>query len=161
MEGLDRTGSERTRTITLHNLKIEAQCLQVVGLSHAGSSYLMAEPILKMKKRGRYNKADFPRIAAMSKKDSKQIMQDFRVRRERQSLAIVVALFLVLLLAMLYKSPLEPAEFSRNTIFLAQAIVIAAFIGFSSFNWRCPSCKKYLGADMNRRQCSKCGSRLR
>jgi hypothetical protein len=97
----------------------------------------------------------------MSKRDDRQIMQDFRVRRERQFLAIVVALFLVLFLAMLHKSPTVLVEFSKDTIFGAQVIVIAAFIGFSSFNWRCPSCNKYLGNDMNRRMCRKCGSRLR
>jgi hypothetical protein len=97
----------------------------------------------------------------MSKKDGRQIMQDFAVRRGRQLLAIGVALFLVLFLAMLHKRPTVLGEFSRNTIFGAQIIVIAVFIGFSSLNWRCPSCNKYLGNDMNRRVCRKCGSRLR
>jgi hypothetical protein len=97
----------------------------------------------------------------MSKKDARQIMQDFGVRRGRQVLAIGVALCLVLFLAMLHKSPTVLGEFSKDALFGAQVIVIAAFIGFSSFNWRCPSCNKYLGNDMNRRVCRKCGSRLR
>lgn len=88
-------------------------------------------------------------------------MQDFEVRRARQLLVIGVALFLVLFLAVLYKHPAVLGEFSKNTLFGAQVIVIAAFIGFSSVNWRCPSCNKYLGHDMNRRVCRKCGSRLR
>lgn len=88
-------------------------------------------------------------------------MQDFGVRRGRQFLAIGVALCLVLFLAMLHKRPTVLGEFSQNTLFAGQVIVIAAFIGFSSFNWRCPSCNKYLGNDMNRRVCRKCGSRLR
>jgi hypothetical protein len=97
----------------------------------------------------------------MLRKDDRQIMQEFRVRRGRQLLAIGVALFLVFFLAMLHKYPAIMGEFSRNTIFGAQIMVIVAFIGFSSFNWRCPSCDKYLGNDMNRRVCRKCGSRLR
>ncbi len=97
----------------------------------------------------------------MSKKDGRQIMRDFEMRRGRQLLATGVALFLVLFLAMLYKRPSVLGEFSGNIIFGAQAIVISAFIGFSSFNWRCPSCNKYLGHDMYRRACRKCGSRLR
>jgi len=97
----------------------------------------------------------------MQKKDDSQIIQEFEVRRGRQLLAIGVALCLVLFLAMLHKSPTVLGEFSKNTLFGAQVIVIAAFIGFSSFNWRCPSCNKYLGHDMNRRVCRKCGSRLR
>ena len=97
----------------------------------------------------------------MSKKDGRQIMREFEARRGRQSFAIVAALFMVLFLAMLYNRPTVLGEFSKNTIFGAQVIVIAAFIGFSSVNWRCPSCNKYLGSDMNRRLCRKCGSRLR
>ena len=97
----------------------------------------------------------------MSKKDDRQIMQDFEVRRGRQLLAIGVALFLVLFLAMLHKRPTVLGEFSKNSIYETQIIVIAAFIGFSRFNWRCPSCNRYLGHDMNRRVCRKCGSRLR
>jgi hypothetical protein len=97
----------------------------------------------------------------MSEKDDKQIMQDFQVRRGRQLLAIGVALFLVLFFAMLHKHPTILGEFSRNAIFEAQAIVIAAFIGYSSLNWRCPACKKFLGNDVNRRVCRKCGRRLR
>ncbi|MEW6108053.1 MAG: hypothetical protein AB1632_02630 [Nitrospirota bacterium] len=97
----------------------------------------------------------------MSKKDGRQIMQDFEVRRRRQFLAIGVALFLVLFLAVLYKRPTLLGEFSKNTIFGAQVIVIAAFIGFSSFNWRCPACNKFLGNDIGMRICRKCGRRLR
>ncbi len=97
----------------------------------------------------------------MSKKDGRQIMQDFGARLGRQLLAIGVALFLVLFLAVLYKRPTALGEFSRNTIFGVQIIVIAAFIGFSRVNWRCPSCNKYLGNNISRRVCRKCGSRLR
>ena len=97
----------------------------------------------------------------MSKEDEKKILEEFGVRRGRQLLAIVAALFLVVFLAMLHKSPTVLGEFSKNDIFGAQVIVIALFIGFSSINWRCPSCNKYLGNNVNRRVCRKCGSRLR
>jgi hypothetical protein len=97
----------------------------------------------------------------MSRKDGGQIMQEFGVRRGRQLLAIGVALFLVFFLAMLHKGPTVLGESSKDTLFGLQVIVIAAFIGFSGFNWRCPSCDKYLGNDINRRLCRKCGSRLR
>ena len=88
-------------------------------------------------------------------------MQDFGVRWRRQLLAIGVALFLVICLAMLHKRSTVLGEFSRQTLFGAQIIVITAFIGFSSFNWRCPSCNKFLGNDMSMRMCRKWGSRLR
>jgi len=97
----------------------------------------------------------------MSKKDGRQIMQDFGIRRSRQLLAIGVALFLVLFLAILHKRPAILGEFSGNTLFEVQIIVIASFIGFTSFNWRCPSCNTFLGNDISRRMCRKCRSRLR
>jgi hypothetical protein len=40
-------------------------------------------------------------------------------------------------------------------------VLIAAFICFSAFNWRCPLCKKYLGSNINRHICKHCGTRLR
>jgi hypothetical protein len=42
-----------------------------------------------------------------------------------------------------------------------QIVLISAFIVFSAFNWRCPSCKKYLGNDISRRICKHCRIRLR
>lgn len=96
----------------------------------------------------------------MQKKDNKQIMLDFRLRLRLQILAIVVILLLLLFLALLYKCPAFFGEFSKNTISAAQIVLIAAFIGFSAFNWRCPSCKKYLGTNISRRVCKQCGTRL-
>ncbi|TAN42867.1 MAG: hypothetical protein EPN22_11670 [Nitrospirae bacterium] len=96
----------------------------------------------------------------MPTKDNRQIMQDFGIRRGRQLLAVGVALFLVFFLAMLYKRPTVLGEFSKDAVFGAQVIVIAAFIGFSRVNWRCPSCNKYLGNDLSRPACRKCGTRL-
>jgi hypothetical protein len=100
-------------------------------------------------------------IAILQKRDNKQIMRDFGLRQSRQFLAIAVTLLLLLFLVFLYKHPDIFGEFSKNTIFAAQIVLIAAFIGFSAFNWRCPSCNKYLGSNINRRICKQCGTRLR
>jgi hypothetical protein len=97
----------------------------------------------------------------MEKKDEQTIMRDFTMRRTRQIIAIAATVFLVLLLAALYKRPDLLGNFSRGNIFIAQALLILAFINFSAFNWLCPSCKKYLGSDINRRVCKQCGARLR
>lgn len=97
----------------------------------------------------------------MQKIDNKQIMRDFRLRQSRQFLAIAATLLLLLFLSLLYKRSDIIGELSKNTIFAAQIVLIAAFIGFSAFNWRCPSCKKYLGKDINRRKCKQCGTILR
>jgi len=97
----------------------------------------------------------------MQREDNKRIMDEFRLRQSRQFLAIGVTLLLILVVAAVYRRPDIFGEFQRNNLFGAQAIMIAAFIGFSSYNWRCPSCKKYLGNDINRRGCRHCGTRLR
>lgn len=95
----------------------------------------------------------------MEKRD--RIVQDFRSRQNRQFIAIAAALFLVLLSAVIYRRPDLFGEFSKSTLFGAQVAIIGAFIGFTGFNWRCPSCTKYLGNDVNRSICKKCGARLR
>jgi hypothetical protein len=97
----------------------------------------------------------------MQKRDDKHIIRDFGLRQSRQFLAIAVTILLLLFLALLYRRPDIFGEFSKNIIFKAQIVLIAAFIGFSVFNWRCPSCKKYLGNNIIRRICKHCGSRLR
>jgi hypothetical protein len=96
----------------------------------------------------------------LQKKDTKQVMQDFRVRQSRQFTAIAVALVILLLLTFIYKRTDFFGDL-KNSVFAAQAVVIAAFIGFSYVNWRCPSCNKYLGSNIHRQTCKKCGSRLR
>jgi hypothetical protein len=103
---------------------------------------------------------DKRKIAILQKRDDKQIMQDFQLRQSRQFLAIAVTMLLLLFLTLLYKRTDLFGEFSRDTIFAAQIVLITAFIGFSAFNWRCPSCKKYLGSNINKRICKKCGIRL-
>jgi len=97
----------------------------------------------------------------MEKKDRDRIVQDFRSRQNRQFIAIAAALFLVLLAAVIHRRPDLFGEFSKSTLFGVQVVIIAAFIGFTGFNWRCPSCTKYMGNDINRRICKKCGARLR
>jgi len=97
----------------------------------------------------------------IQKRDHNRIMQDFRLRQGRQLVAIAVALLLITFLALLHNRPDLFGQLPKNTTLAAQLIVIAAFIGFSSVNWRCPACKKYLGPDIYRHICRKCGARLR
>jgi hypothetical protein len=96
----------------------------------------------------------------MQKKENNQIMRDFRLRMNRQLLAMALTMFLLLFLVLVYKRADIFGEFSKNGIFTSQIILIGVFIGFSVINWRCPSCNKYLGGDINRRICKKCGIRL-
>ena len=96
----------------------------------------------------------------MQKRDDSQIKSDFRLRQSRQLLAIAIALLGMVILALVYKRHDLFGEFPKSTIFGLQVLVIVSFAGFTSVNWRCPSCKKYLGHDINRRICKKCGARL-
>jgi len=94
------------------------------------------------------------------KKDPEKIMQEFRLRQSRQFIAIAITLFAILLCAVIYKRPDLFGEFSKSTLFGAQIVVIASYMVFTSVNWMCPSCGKYLGTDINKRICKKCGARL-
>jgi SNF family Na+-dependent transporter len=97
----------------------------------------------------------------MEKRDTQAIKQAFAVRRTRQILAIAAAVLLVLLLAVLYKRPDLLGAFSKDTLVALQILLILAFVNFTAYNWQCPSCKKYLGNDLNKRVCRQCGARLR
>ena len=94
------------------------------------------------------------------KKDPEQIMQEFHKRQSRQLVAIAITLFAILLCAVIYKRPDIFGEYSKSKLFGAQVVIIASYMVFTSVNWRCPSCEKYLGTDINRRICKKCGARL-
>ena len=100
-------------------------------------------------------------IVMTQERDHNRIMQNFKLRQGRQLLAIAVALMLILFLALLHNRPDLFGQLPKNAILALQLIVIAAFIVFSSANWRCPACKKYLGGDVYRIRCRKCGVRLR
>lgn len=97
----------------------------------------------------------------MQKKDNGQIMRKFELLQGRQLLAIAATLCSVIILAVVSKRPDLFGEFSKNTVLTLQIAVIGAFLGFSALNWRCPSCKKYLGYDINKRICRTCGTRFR
>jgi len=96
----------------------------------------------------------------MAKRDDNGIMREYRSRQTRQAIAIAVALFLVILGAVLHKRPDLFGEVSRSAVFGLQAITIAGFMGFTAANWRCPACGKHLGSDIYRTRCRKCGARL-
>jgi len=99
--------------------------------------------------------------AKMQKKDPEQIRQEFHQRQTHQIIAIAIALFVVMLCAVLYKRPGVMGEYSKAALFSVQVATIAVFIIFTSYNWRCPVCSRSLGTDINKRGCKKCQTRLR
>jgi len=84
----------------------------------------------------------------------------FKRRRTRQIKAAATAIVLVMLVVVIYRWPHIFGVFPSKSLLAAEIIVIAGFIGYSAVNWICPSCKKYLGADINKNRCNKCGVRF-
>ena len=91
---------------------------------------------------------------------AEQIRAEFARRQGRQRVAIAAAMLLIIVFAILYAHPGWLGPNSRGTIFSAQIVVIAAFIGFTYHNWRCPACNRHLGGDLHRRTCGTCRARL-
>jgi len=96
----------------------------------------------------------------MAKHDDNDIKQKFRLLQTRQIIAVTVALFLMLLAALLYKRPDLLGAFSGRTLFGMQIVTIASFVVYTAYNWRCPVCDKHLGSNIHRQRCGKCGARL-
>ena len=95
------------------------------------------------------------------KKDHEQIKLEFHQLQTRQIIGIAITMFAVMLCAVLYKRPGVMGEFSTSSLVAVQIVSIASFIVFTSYNWRCPNCGKFLGTDINKRGCNKCKARLR
>lgn len=89
-----------------------------------------------------------------------RVSAEFAKRQVRQSAAIAAATLLVVVFAVLFARPGWLGPNSRGTIFSAQIVVIAAFIGFTFHNWRCPACNRHLGGDLHRRRCGTCRAGL-
>ncbi len=84
----------------------------------------------------------------MQKKDDEQIIRKFSAVKGRQ-------------LAAVSRRPGLFGALSKKDVLIGMVVVILAFINFSSWNWRCPSCRNYLGNDIIQQNCKKCGARLR
>lgn len=91
-----------------------------------------------------------------------KIATQFKTRRTRQFL--VAAPVVVVLLGIYWLADHPQTSIagvpSHGVILFGFAMITGAII-FSFTNWRCPSCNKYLGKEMNPKFCSKCGIKLR
>jgi hypothetical protein len=89
-----------------------------------------------------------------------RVKRSFTRIRTRQLVAIAVAAVCVLLPAVMWTRQDLFGQFSKKDLALFQVIMILLFVNFTSWNWKCPSCKRYLGADIGTGTCRKCGARL-
>jgi hypothetical protein len=102
------------------------------------------------------------RTDVASQKREEEVLKEFERRRSRQLTAIVLALFLLFSLLWKIGHPgILLGELSRSAATVLEVILIAAFVLFSAFNWRCPACGRYLGPNINPRGCRNCRARLR
>lgn len=93
---------------------------------------------------------------------SRQVKTEFKERKTKQIAATVI--FLPFLFGFFWfsenhqKSFFGMPENIAVPVFIALIVIITVF---SFYNWRCPSCKKYLGKGYNPKFCPKCGVELR
>ncbi len=81
--------------------------------------------------------------------------------KQRQKL-IIIPLILLTVFAIFMSIAGESIRQYVNSQYFLIATVITAILTmvFSYYNWRCPSCKSYLGRNMSVETCPKCGVRL-
>lgn len=94
--------------------------------------------------------------------EKETIITEFKKRRTRQYIVAAILLPVFLLLIFVGENPDSDALSSyRDVIIFSLLGIVICLVGFSFWNWRCPSCKKYLGKGINPGFCSNCGARLR
>lgn len=89
------------------------------------------------------------------------IRKSFHAKRRRQVMLSAPMFLLIAGLALMGKqgqTVLFGIEAENLILFLFLAI--AGAIAFSLWNWRCPSCKGYLGKQTSPKFCSRCGVEL-
>ncbi len=97
----------------------------------------------------------------MGGNEHNRIVGIFLARRLRQLIAITATACALVLLGAASKYPALFGEVSRRSVSILLVAIILVFINFSSYNWRCPACNRYLGRDIAQVRCRKCGTELR
>ena len=90
-----------------------------------------------------------------------RIKEEFKTKRIRQLLLAVPLVAAVVLIIWAGDSP-GTEIFGIPSAYLTYATIayLIFYAVFSIVNWRCPSCRRYLGKGINPRFCSKCGAQL-
>ena len=90
---------------------------------------------------------------------SQKNIEIFKERRKRQWAVTIPFLVMVFAATWLRDHP-DQAPIPVNIFFTIFIVALAGITLFTFLNWRCPSCKGYLGKAMNPKFCPKCGSQL-
>ena len=91
-----------------------------------------------------------------------EIKAEFAVRRRRQ-LLLLIPVILMFVLAFLVGTgklpvPIDPDSATPKIVLF---LIVAACVGYSWVNWRCPACNGYLGRGIEPKHCRNCGAALR
>ena len=92
----------------------------------------------------------------MNEQTDSEIAKRYTIIKNKQLIAIVLAVCLMIVLSVMAKRPDLFLGISGSTCFKIEVFVILLFVNFTALNWKCPSCKKYLGHDIGKKNCRKC-----
>jgi hypothetical protein len=102
-----------------------------------------------------------PEEAMETRPVDQSIVQQFKALRKRQLLATIpIVLAFIILIGLGDNPEANIAGLPSNVLQGVAFVIIVGVLIFSFFNWRCPSCKKYLGKAFNPKFCTKCGAQL-
>ena len=95
----------------------------------------------------------------LNQNPEEKIKSDFKIRKTRQIIAIfptIASMFVILFVA--DKNP--DKSIMGIPLLPVSVVVVVSVLIFSLWNWRCPSCNRYIGKAINPKFCSKCGIKL-
>jgi hypothetical protein len=89
-----------------------------------------------------------------------EIRREFARRRRNQLVLVLPVLVAIFIMTAVEDSQ---AAYGIPTALLMPAafVIIIGAVAWSLYNWRCPSCSRYLGRWINPRFCVRCGAQLR
>lgn len=91
-----------------------------------------------------------------------EVKKQFKTRKIRQILVAVLVIPIIGILFYVRENPtIELFGLNYDQIGKFSLIIIGIVLVFSYYNWRCPSCKKYIGKKINPNHCDNCGVELR
>ncbi|MGW8209483.1 MAG: hypothetical protein ACWGO2_10780 [Syntrophobacteria bacterium] len=89
-----------------------------------------------------------------------EIIEEFKKKRIRQIMAVGPIILAFIALLSVEGNSTAIFGLPPNTVLTISFALIISVLIFSLFNWRCPSCNKYLGKAINPKFCAKCGVQL-
>lgn len=94
--------------------------------------------------------------------ETNEVKIEFKKRKKRQLLIAIPLIPSIFLIAFMGEIQTEIIQGVSNLhLIIGAGVLIVLGLIFSLINWRCPSCKTYLGKRFNPKFCASCGVELR